>query len=69
MASSSTEPKINKLTSLHSKRHTETKKSDEDHKGQQPLRGSQIVFIGSCNDQQGKYHGTSEFDEKAWNIR
>jgi hypothetical protein len=66
MASDQIRPKSNKfLTSLHSKGHSYTKENDEDHKGQQPIRGSHVVFIGGCNDYQGKYHGTSEFSKKA----
>ena len=56
------------LTSLHPKSHTKTKKNKKYYKGQQSLRGSQVLFIGAYNDHQGKDHGTGEFDKKACNI-
>jgi hypothetical protein len=56
------------LTSLHPKGHSETKKNKEDGKGKQSLRWSHVIFIGGCDDHQGKDRCTGEFDKEACDI-
>ena len=56
------------LTSLHPKGHSDTKKNKEERKGQQSVRRSHVIFIGGCDDHQGKDNGTDEFGKKACDI-
>jgi hypothetical protein len=56
------------LTSLHPKGHSDTKKNNEERKGQQSIRRSHVIFIGGRDDHQGKNHCTNEFVKKTCDI-
>ena len=53
------------FTCLHSKGRSKAKENKKDHKWEQSLGRSQVVFIGSCNNYQGKDRSTDEFIEES----